>query len=158
MKTLFKNLNEHNEQNRYRTTRVTVFLTKEQYKKFIDIKYQYRLSISLIAEIIYLNYIYTKDLNKVLLNERFYKTENEYRKTTIKFNKQQQEQEEYNKAKYINNALIMFIEKQESNYIDQNKAQQVRNKIFNCFQNSLDPFFNYNENYRQFYYMKEHTK
>lgn len=158
MKQLYKNINEFINQRKTNTSNVCVFLKRDQYKKFIDLKYKYRLSISVITQIIYINYVYNPTLNKILANEQFYKTTKDHKKTTIKIDNKQMEKEELNKGKFINNCLIVFIDKLEKNYISQKETEKIRQQITNCFQNTIDPFFNYNENYRQFYFMKEHAK
>ena len=152
MKQLYKNTQNYLDQNRasenYR--RVNVFLSREEYKRLEDIKYKYRLSISIIAQIIALNYTFNDSLGKVCGNEQLYNTKNS-KKTCLKLDQKfKRNDADITKGKFFNNALIIFVNKQESQYINVKDAEKIRNQIYNTFSNTIDPFWEYN-NYRRYY-------
>lgn len=154
MKQLYKNTQNYLDQNRASENckRINIFITKEDYIKLEDLKYKYRVSISILCQIIALNYSFNKELTKVCGNEIFYHTR-KMRKTCLKlFQTLTREDVDITKPRFFNNAVILFINKKETDYIDNKTAEKLRNRIYNMFTNTIDPFWEYN-NYKRYYEM-----
>lgn len=160
MKYLYNQTNEEIKNKPYGLLKINVFLTADQYQKLQRIKYTYMLSFGTIARIILKNYSPFETLIKECKENQFYKTKN--KKTSIKVNKSCDE--ELDKARVINNALIMYIDNLDSQLLhadnrikDPKKVyMKIRNEIANLFQTTEDPFYDYNIFVRKFAYAKKH--
>jgi len=139
------------EQNKSNMARINIFLSKEQYTKLYELKYKYRLSLTNITKVIESNYIVWKAIIDKAQNEQLYKTAN--RKTSIKIYKQ--ENKKYNTSKFINNLLIMFLDKEDKKIMPPKVYEKCRNQIYNEFEQIQDPFYDYNEYVRKYVWVKK---
>ena len=156
MKQLYKTTTAEIQRAKHQLLRINVFLTKKEYSQLYELKYKYRLSFTYILKIIQLYYSVLKPINDKALSERLYKT-TKTRKTSIKIFKNQAN-EEYNKSYYNNNLLFIYLNKLDKFLLDPKTYEKCRNMIANQLEITQDPFYNYNENYRQFIYMQKHIK
>ena len=150
MKQHYENLNKLIQES-HEKVKYTIYLTKEQKAHLYKIKYEYKLSISTIALILKYHYALNPKTYKIAKEEQLYKTTN--KKTSLKVIKTFEEES----SKLINNILVMYIDKLDKNLLDPKEYEKHRNEIANEFQNTIEPLYNYNENYRQFYYFNKYA-
>lgn len=158
MKQLYKTNQEllNTARQRKELNRITIFLERDDYIKLNNIKYKYHLSISTIAQIIYNFYLLSPIITDACINNHYYNTGKTCRKTTIKVNNKLMENESLNKTQFFNNALIIFIRDKTKDLLNTKDHEKVKNKIYACLQNTVDPFYDYNEFYRKYHYLKQH--
>ena len=160
MKLLYKLNNEEQKEKPLGVLKINLFFTKDQYTKLCKIKNTYQLSFGTIARIILKVYCTIEILKQNCLENQLYKTTN--KKTSCKVNKNADE--DLNKGKVINNALIMYIDNLDSQLLNSDKRiknptklyMKIRNEIANLFQTTEDPFYDYNVFVRKFAYAKKH--
>lgn len=139
MKTLYKLEKEQLESGK--KSKINIFLTQEEHKKLIDIKNKYHISISTIVSIICQEYSILQLVIDKASQGRILKQEKGNRKTSIKPVKMFEDK----KAVFYENLIHIFCNEDVKNMYPQKIYEKNKNNIYNRFEITQDPMYDYNE-------------
>ena len=150
MKQLYKQTDQLNVQRNQKDIRFNIFLTKEQYAKLNNIKYQYRLSFSYIIKIVstYLGAI--PNIIDLAKNTQLYKTT--WKKSSVKLADAKTEGVKY--AKFVNNILIIYLENMYKDLVDNKTYNKLTDEIKNQMNITQDEWYDYNISVRHYVAIK----
>ena len=145
MKQLYK-LADNTIQRDRKEKRFNIFLTKEQYAKLNNIKYEYRLSFSYIVNILTIYLGACPKVIELAKNTQLYKTS--WKKSCIKLHDAMNQNMNY--ARYVNNILIIYLDNKYKDLVDNKIYNKLTDEIKNQMNITQDEWYDYNISVRHY--------